>query len=128
MSKQPTAGEWHDTAEDSSDAGAGVQQQQSQTDALNHSFVLIKETMAEAIVAFSSLAKSVIETEAHLQNTAERLEATVQRLDVSQRDVLETLDSHVRRFTTFLVWTLLLATFAAAAAAIAILFSIFTAH
>jgi hypothetical protein len=142
MDNQPAAGEWDDNVDDSADADgqvtdslaqlagalARVSQQHSQAEELNHSIVQIKDTMTEAIVAFSTLAKSTIETEARLQATAEKLESTVLRLGVRQQDILEALDSRVQRFTTILVWTLLLATFAVAAASVAILFSIFKAR
>jgi hypothetical protein len=120
MSKQPTAGDWHDTAGDSSAAAvARAPQPHSPTDDLNHTVVQMKETMAEAIVAFSSLAKSMIETDAHLQETSERLAAIAQRLSAKQQDVLDALHSNVRRFSTLLFLTLLLATIAASASVVA---------
>ncbi len=142
MDNQPPADEWNDTEEESGDASdlatetlsqiagalARVSQHQSQADELNRSIVQIKDTMTEAIVAFSSLAQSTVETEGRLQATAEKLEATVERLAVREQDLLGALDARAKRFTTLLVWTLLLASFAAAAAAIAILFSLLNAR
>jgi predicted nucleic acid-binding Zn-ribbon protein len=138
----PPADEWNDTAEESgevedraaeslsqlADVLTRVSQQHSQAEELNRSIVQIKDTMTEAIVAFSSLAQSTIETEGRLQATAEKLEASVERLAVREQNILGALDAHVKRFTTFLVWTLLLASFAAAAAAISILFSLLKAR
>jgi predicted phage tail protein len=142
VDNQPAADEWNDTEEESgevadraaeslsqlADALARVSQQHSQGEELNRSIVQIKDTMTEAIVAFSSLAQSTIETEGRLQATAEKLEATVERLALREQNILGALDARVKRFTTLLVWTLLLASFAAAAAAIAILFSLLKAR
>lgn len=142
MDNQPSADEWNDSAEESgeaadhaaeslsqlADALTRVSQQHSQAEELNRSIVQIKDTMTEAIVAFSSLAQSTIETEGRLQATAEKLESTVERLAVREQNILGALDAHVKRFTSFLVWTLLLASFAAAAAAISILFSLLKAR
>jgi ABC-type transporter Mla subunit MlaD len=144
MDNQPAADEWDDTeAEDASSASsedavaslaqlaralANVSQQQSQAEELNRNMNQIRDTMTEAIVAFSSLAKSTVETEGRLQATAEKLEATVERLAVREQNILRALDAHVKRFTTILIWTLILASFAAAAAAISILFSLLKAR
>jgi hypothetical protein len=142
VDNQPPADEWNDTEEESREVAdraaeslsqlagalARVSQQQSQGEELNRSIVQIKDTMTEAIVAFSSLAQSTIETEGRLQATAEKLEATVERLALREQDILGALDARVKRFATLLVWTLLLASFAAAAAAISILFSLLKAR
>ena len=141
MENQPPADEWNDTEEESgeladhaetlsqlAEALTRVSQQHSQAEELNRSIVQIKDTMTEAIVAFSSLAQSTIETEGRLQATAEKLEATVERLAVREQNLLSALDASGKRFTTLLVWTLLLASFAAAAAAISILFSLLKAR
>ena len=141
MDNQLPADEWNDTEEESGEAAdhaetlsqlaealTRVSQQHSQAEELNRSIAQIKDTMTEAIVAFSSLAQSTIETEGRLQATAEKLEASVERLAIREQNILGALDAHVKRFTTFLVWTLLLASFAAAAAAISILFSLLKAR
>lgn len=141
MDNQPPADEWNETEESGAAADhaaeslsqlagalARVSQQHSQAEELNRSIVQIKDTMTEAIVAFSSLAQSTIETEGRLQAAAEKLESTVERLAVREQNILGALDARVKRFTTLMVGTLLLASFAAAAAAISILFSLFKAR
>ncbi len=139
MDNQPAADEWDNTEDDSADssedavaslaqlAGAltRVAQQQSHAEELGRNLAQIRDTLTEAIVAFSSLAKSTVETEGRLQAAAEKLEATVERLLVREQNVLRELDAHVQRFTTLLLWTMILASFAAAASSVAILFFLF---
>ena len=105
------------------DALLRTTQYQAQAVEQNRIIVQVKDTLADAIVAFSSFANSTIQAAEKLQATADKIESSNQLVAAKQREILGVLDRNIKKFKTLLVWTLFLAGLGAYVALIALVIS-----